>query len=78
MIAFFRKIRQRLFSQNKFANYLFYAVGEILLVVVGILIALQINNWSEHRKQLKIENEIISSLKEELKTNINLIESSIN
>ena len=50
MIKFFRKIRQRLLTENKFSKYLLYAIGEIILVVIGILIALQINNWNEGRK----------------------------
>ncbi len=51
MLKFFRKIRQKLLSENKFSNYLIYAIGEIILVVIGILIALQINNWNEKRKE---------------------------
>src|SRR6056297_3503303 len=47
MIKFFRKIRQKLLSENKFSKYLLYAIGEIVLVVIGILIALQINNWNQ-------------------------------
>ncbi len=54
MIKFFRKIRQRLLTENKFSKYLIYAVGEIVLVVIGILIALQINTWNEKEK-LKVE-----------------------
>ncbi|WP_411896254.1 DUF6090 family protein [Winogradskyella sp. A2] len=50
MIKFFRKIRQKLLSENKFSKYLIYAIGEIVLVVIGILIALSINNWNEERK----------------------------
>ncbi len=50
MIKFFRKIRQRLLTENKFSKYLLYAIGEIALVVIGILIALSINNWNEGRK----------------------------
>ncbi|WP_299335501.1 DUF6090 family protein [uncultured Psychroserpens sp.] len=53
MIKFFRRIRQRLLSENKFSKYLIYAFGEIILVVIGILIALQINNWNENRRQQK-------------------------
>lgn len=49
MIKFFRHIRQKLLSENKFSKYLIYAIGEIILVVIGILIALQINNWNENR-----------------------------
>jgi hypothetical protein len=61
MIKFFRKIRQRLLTENKVSKYLLYAVGEIVLVIVGILIALQINNSNELRKT---ENKIVSILKE--------------
>jgi hypothetical protein len=56
MIKFFRKIRQKLLAESKFSKYLIYAIGEIVLVVVGILIALQINNWNENNK-----NEILIS-----------------
>ncbi|TYA59664.1 DUF6090 family protein [Formosa maritima] len=51
MIKFFRKIRQNLLMENKTSKYFKYAIGEILLVVIGILIALQINNWNEKRIQ---------------------------
>lgn len=51
MIRFFRKLRQDLLSEGKTTKYLKYAIGEIVLVVIGILIALQINNWNEERKQ---------------------------
>ena len=47
MIKFFRKIRQKLLTENKFSKYLLYAIGEIMLVVIGILIALQLNNLNE-------------------------------
>jgi len=50
MIKFFRKIRQNLLMENKTGKYFKYAIGEIILVVIGILIALQINNWNEQRK----------------------------
>ena len=49
MLKFFRKIRQSLLSENKFSDYLIYALGEILLVVIGILIALQVNNWNQYQ-----------------------------
>lgn len=51
MIKFFRKIRQQLLTENKLSKYLLYAIGEIILVVIGILIALQINNWNELNKE---------------------------
>ena len=53
MIQFFRTIRKNLLNEGKTSNYLKYAVGEVILVVIGILIALQINNWSEGRKNNK-------------------------
>ncbi|MFX0556562.1 DUF6090 family protein [Maribacter sp. CXY002] len=62
MIKFFRRIRQKLLSENKFSKYLAYAIGEIVLVVIGILIALQINNWNEERKE---NITLISILKNE-------------
>lgn len=58
MISLFRKIRQKLLEENKIGNYLKYAIGEILLVVIGIFIAIQANNWNMDRieqKELKFE-----------------------
>ncbi len=59
MLTFFRRIRQKLLHQNQVTRYLAYAAGEIFLVVIGILIALQINNWNEGRKTKKFEQEIL-------------------
>ena len=67
MIKFFRHIRQRLLSENKFSKYLLYAIGEIILVVIGILIALQINNWNQDRINANEELAILKSLKAGLK-----------
>jgi len=53
-------------SENKTGKYLKYAIGEILLVVIGILIALQINNWNENRKQQQIETIILNDIKKDL------------
>ena len=79
MIKFFRKIRQKMLTENKFSKYLIYAIGEIILVVIGILIALQINNWNELRKDNITEKEILMGLsidfsetKTRLKETINL------
>ena len=66
MIKFFRKIRQKLISENKFSKYLIYAIGEIVLVVIGILIALQINNWNEQRKSNQLSKEFHQKLADEL------------
>lgn len=62
MIKFFRKIRKKLLEQNRVSKYLLYAIGEIVLVVIGILIALQINNWNEIRKEKALEKELINLL----------------
>ena len=66
MIKFFRRIRQQLLSEGNTSKYLKYAIGEIILVVVGILIALQINNWNEKRKDRQLEKEFLIALKETL------------
>ena len=67
MIKFFRKIRQKLLSENKFCKYLLYAFGEIVLVVIGILIALQINNWNEEKKNQIVVSNILQDLLSDLK-----------
>ena len=67
MIPFFRKIRKTLADDNKPIKYLRYAIGEIILVVIGILIALQINNWNENRKNKVFEKEILTQIQENLK-----------
>ncbi len=70
MIKFFRKIRQQLLSENKFSKYFLYAIGEIILVVIGILIALQINSWNEGRKDRLKEQVILLQLKDEYQANL--------
>ncbi|WP_205619672.1 DUF6090 family protein [Eudoraea adriatica] len=69
MINFFRRIRKQLADDNKPLKYLRYAVGEIVLVVVGILIALQINNWNQFRSERKLELKILKDLRAEIITN---------
>jgi hypothetical protein len=74
MIKFFRKIRKNLLSEGKTGKYFKYAIGEIILVVIGILIALGINNWNENRKtEIKIKQFLIS-LKSDLRNDLNEIE----
>jgi len=63
MIKFFRKIRQNLLSEGKTAKYLKYAIGEIVLVVIGILIALQLNNANENWKKEELRQELLLELK---------------
>ncbi len=67
MIKFFRKIRYDLMEKNKTGKYLKYAIGEIVLVVIGILIALQINNWNEKQKNKQQELIIIENILQDLK-----------
>lgn len=68
MIKLFRKIRQKMLSENNTGKYLIYAIGEIFLVVIGILIALKINNWNENRKIVERESQLLSEMYNELKT----------
>ncbi len=68
MIKFFRKLRYNLMEQNKTGKYLKYAIGEIILVVIGILIALSINNWNEQRKTRLLEESYNQSIKNDLKS----------
>lgn len=77
MIPFFRRIRKRLLPGGAASRYLLYAIGEIALVVLGILIALQINNWNEARKDKIIEKEILRNLAQCLDTNVKLLEEQI-
>ena len=78
MIKFFRHIRKSLIQENKMGKYLKYAIGEILLVVIGILIALQINNWNEDRKDRRREQDILYSLKQDFSTNISNVNDAFN
>jgi hypothetical protein len=78
MISFFRKIRQQLLSQNKVSKYLLYAIGEIVLVVIGILIALQINNWNELQKLQEKETILLASFQKELEENITFLQLKVN
>ena len=67
MINFFRKVRKQLADANKPFKYMRYAFGEILLVVIGILIALSINNWNEERKRSSQEHKILLDLASDFK-----------
>ncbi|MEM1259804.1 MAG: DUF6090 family protein [Bacteroidota bacterium] len=74
MIKFHRHIRQKLLEENRFSKYLFYAMGEIILVVIGILIALQINNWNDGRRGQKLKKSYGKSLINELKTDLSQLD----
>ncbi|WP_191859326.1 DUF6090 family protein [Hanstruepera ponticola] len=86
MIKFFRKIRYNLMSENKTSpndsggragKYFKYAIGEIILVVIGILIALQINNWNENRKDRLEEQELLAQLQSEFLSNLDQLDQKI-
>ncbi|MFT7606142.1 MAG: hypothetical protein ACI8VT_003741 [Saprospiraceae bacterium] len=77
MIKFFRKIRQNMIKENKTSKYMLYAIGEIILVVIGILIALSINNWNQKKTERKVEQDYISSLIEDAKTDLSNFENII-
>jgi hypothetical protein len=62
MIKFFRSLRKQLLLENRTAKYLTYAIGEIVLVVIGILIALQINTWSNEHDNRKLERTYLEAL----------------
>ena len=66
MFRFFRQLRQRLLTENKLSRYLFYAIGEIILVVIGILLALQIDSWRQDQINLSLRKSYIASFKRDL------------
>ena len=66
MIKLFRNIRKKLIEQSKVRNYFFYAIGEIVLVVIGILIALSINTWNEQRKEKAIVTNVLKNIRYDL------------
>jgi len=68
MINFFRKIRKQLADDNKPLKYARYAIGEIVLVVVGILIALSINNWNENNKNIEVRRNYYHQILKDLQT----------
>jgi hypothetical protein len=77
MIKFFRRIRRNLLPDNSFNKYLLYAIGEIVLVVIGILIALQINNWNIDRIQRKFETDILKEILVNLQQDVINLNSKI-
>ena len=77
MIKFFRHIRKSLLMENKTGKYFKYAIGEIILVMIGILLALQVNTWNEIRKDNDKEQQILKQLAEEYKSNLLQLEQKI-
>lgn len=74
MFRFFRQIRQRLLTDNKLSKYLLYALGEILLVVIGILIALQVNTWKEEQENYSRQTAFYRSILIDLESDLKNIE----
>ncbi len=62
MIQVFRKIRRELLTEGKSSKYLKYAIGEVALVMIGILLALQVNNWNEGLKSNRVKNKFCQQL----------------
>ena len=76
MIKFFRKIRYNLMEKGKTGRYFKYAIGEVILVVIGILIALSINNWNENRKDAQLEKYYLIRLISDLEADITEIDTT--
>nr|WP_298992236.1 DUF6090 family protein [uncultured Polaribacter sp.] len=76
MIKLFKNLRRKLLNENRFNKYLIYAIGEIVLVVIGILIALQINNWNENRKEKSEVSSVLKNLYDEFTANKTLIKTT--
>ena len=76
-MRFFNGIRQRLINSGRLRKYLLYAIGEIVLVVIGILIALQVNNWNAYRKDRVKERDYLESLKDDMLSNLEEIRGDI-
>lgn len=77
MIRLFRNLRQKLFSKVRISSYLGYAIGEILLVMIGILLALQVNNWNEENKSKKLATSYLEKLLEDLSADTLRIDNGI-
>ena len=77
MLKYFRKIRQRLIDESNLKRYLLYAIGEILLVMIGILLALQVNNWNQTNSDKRIANDYVSNLLTELNSDLDYFDQLI-
>lgn len=77
MITFFRRIREQLIGEGNVRRYLMYAIGEVALVMIGILLALQINNWNEDRKEADTAKILAHSMISDLENDIAALHSAI-
>jgi len=73
MKTLFNAIRRQSLSDNKLSKYLLYAIGEIILVMIGILLALQVNNWNEQRKTKQTEQALLRAIHQETKNNLSAL-----
>jgi uncharacterized protein YlxW (UPF0749 family) len=78
VIKLFRNIRKKLLAEGKTTNYLKYSIGEIVLVVIGILIALSINNWNENRKDRFKEKDLEMALLSDFQETKTRLQETIN
>ena len=76
MLTFLRKIRKSLIGSGSAKKYILYAVGEVLLVMIGILLALQVNNWNENQKRKQLEFNLVGGLLEEMQINREIVTES--
>ena len=77
MTKLFRKIRQKMLTENKTGTYLKYAIGEIVLVMIGILLALQVNTWNENKKSNTKFNKLLVNVFNDLKVDLEIAQSNI-
>ena len=77
MITLFRRVREKLIDSGSVTKYLLYAIGEILLVVIGILIALQVNNWNEQRKEQAIADDLRAGILSDLQKDLATIDAAL-
>lgn len=77
MVKFFRKIRQKLINEGNLKRYLIYSIGEILLVMIGILLALQVNNWNEKSKNRITEIQLLETISENLTNDLDDFERNL-
>ncbi len=77
MALFFKHIRKKLLNKKKFAKYSLYAIGEILILVIGIVFALQVNRWDQEEQNRTVEINILKSIKEDLKSDLEDIQFGI-
>lgn len=77
MLRFFRQLRQRLLTENNYSKYLLYAVGEVFLIVVGILLALYLDNLNDEKRARQVEIKLLQELKSNLGSNLRILDRSL-